>query len=164
MRFIKRFIFMVILLVIAFFAYRLINPSWATSLLYDLKSFANSSLWTNFSLTEDAQVATGDILIDTGFVIDNSWALEEVSDEELLLGDVDLVDTTIDTVSIVDSWTDVPVTWTIASPTPSTTTTTPKTTVTTPKTTVTPKTTTTSNNWLSSKDIRDMKNLLENFQ
>lgn len=51
MRFIKRLFFVTILLVIAFFFYRLINPAGAKALLYDIKSFFNTTIGTHFSLT-----------------------------------------------------------------------------------------------------------------
>jgi len=50
MRFIKRLIFVVFLLVAAFFVYRVISPTAAKELLYDLKSFANDTIGTHFSL------------------------------------------------------------------------------------------------------------------
>jgi len=51
MRFIKRLIFVIILLVIAFFIYRLINPKAANALLHDMKSFSNQRIGTHFSLS-----------------------------------------------------------------------------------------------------------------
>jgi hypothetical protein len=41
MKFIKRLIFVFILLLLAFFVYRLVNPSAAKDLLQDMKSFSN---------------------------------------------------------------------------------------------------------------------------
>lgn len=52
MRFIKRFIFVLILLVIAFFIYRRISPKAANNLLDDLKTLSNNTIGTNFSLSE----------------------------------------------------------------------------------------------------------------
>jgi hypothetical protein len=51
MRFIKRFIFVIVLLLIAFFLYRLISPKAANQLLFDLKNFSNTSIGTHFSLS-----------------------------------------------------------------------------------------------------------------
>jgi hypothetical protein len=51
MRFIKRFIFVILLLIIAFFIYRLISPKAAKELLFDLKSFSNDKIGTHFSLS-----------------------------------------------------------------------------------------------------------------
>lgn len=53
MRFIKRFIFVIILLLIAFFIYRLISPQGAKQLLYDLKLSSNSTIGTEFPLSGD---------------------------------------------------------------------------------------------------------------
>jgi hypothetical protein len=58
MRFIKRLIFIFILLLIAFFIYRLINPTAAKDLLYDLKSFSNTTIGTHFSLSGGTITAT----------------------------------------------------------------------------------------------------------
>jgi hypothetical protein len=58
MRFIKRLIFVVLLLVIAFFIYRLISPTAAKELLYDIKSFSNDKIGTHFSLS-------GEVLLET---------------------------------------------------------------------------------------------------
>jgi hypothetical protein len=51
MRFVKRFIFVLILLLIAFFIYRLVNPTAAKELLFDLKTFSNDKIGTHFSLS-----------------------------------------------------------------------------------------------------------------
>ena len=58
MRFIKRLIFVILLLLIAFFVYRLINPTAAKELLYDIKSFSNTTIGTHFSLS-------GEVLVET---------------------------------------------------------------------------------------------------
>lgn len=58
MRFIKRFIFVIILLLIAFFIYRLISPQGAKQLLYDLKLSSNSTIGTEFPLSGDVLVVS----------------------------------------------------------------------------------------------------------
>ena len=58
MRFIKRLIFVVLLLVIAFFVYRLVNPTAAKELLYDIKSLSNNTIGTHFALS-------GEVLVET---------------------------------------------------------------------------------------------------
>jgi hypothetical protein len=58
MRFVKRFIFVVILLVLAFFIYRLISPKAANQLLLDIKTFSNDTIGTRFSLSGEVIVAT----------------------------------------------------------------------------------------------------------
>ena len=83
MKFIKRLIFICILLLIAFFIYRLINPTAAQELLYDIKTFSNTNLHTHFSLN------TGEILVETWiiFEIEETWGLQELTgDDELLFG------------------------------------------------------------------------------
>ena len=97
MRFLKRLIFVIILLLLAFFIYRLINPKAAQSLLFDLKKFSNTTVWTHFSLTGDVVVTTWVILDMTGSIeswaveswtIQDTWALQELtSTDELLLKD-----------------------------------------------------------------------------
>gem|GEM_PF-1736506 len=54
MKFIKRFIFVILLLLIAFFIYRLISPTAAKELLHDLKSFSNDKMGTHFTLSGEA--------------------------------------------------------------------------------------------------------------
>jgi len=58
MRFIKRLIFIIVLLLVAFFVYRLINPTAAKALLYDLATFSNTRLHTHFTLNNIPLVAT----------------------------------------------------------------------------------------------------------
>jgi hypothetical protein len=58
MRFLKRFIFVVILLVLAFFIYRLISPKAANQLLLDIKTFSNDTVGTHFSLSGEVAVVT----------------------------------------------------------------------------------------------------------
>jgi len=147
MRFIKRLIFIIILLLLAFFVYRLINPSAATALLRDLKSFSNTTIGTHFSLTYEVLEVTWTNLDITGTVIEVTWALQEFTgDEELLLNDTQL------------SWeNELPLsTWTSSSSDSV------EGTITT--TSPTPSSPTSSSNWLSSKDKRDAQNLLGNFK
>jgi len=91
MRFIKRLIFVIILLVVAFFIYRLINPTAAKELLYDLKTFSNDKIGTNFSLTTKALIVSWTTSTDT--IIELTWNLSGISDEELLLNDMDFIAT-----------------------------------------------------------------------
>ncbi len=131
-------------MVAAFFVYRVISPTAAKELLYDLKSFANDTIGTHFSLNGWVEVITWTVLDETGIVLEETWALQETTgDEELLLDDA--------VVTQED----------FATETTTTTTTTPNTTTTT--TTTTPKTTATSSNGLSTQDMRDLKTLLQNF-
>ena len=146
MRFIKRLIFVIFLLVIAFLVYRLINPKAAKELLYDLKSFSNTTIGTHFS-TGTAIVVSWTELAVTGDVIQETWVLQETTGgDELLLNDTWVAQENFDAKAST--------TWTVPS----------KTTPPTPKTTSPiPKTTSSSSKWLSSQDIRDIKNLLQNF-
>jgi len=108
MRFIKRLMFVILLLVIAFFVYRLINPTAAKELLYDIKSFSNTTIGTHFSLSEEVLVETWVVLDMTGIVLGDTWLLEEMSgDEQLLLNDAELPQDT--GISLVEE-----VTWTIS--------------------------------------------------
>jgi hypothetical protein len=63
---------MLILLLIAFFIYRVINPAGAKSLLYDLKSFSNDKIGTNFSLTSDVVELTGTVIEMTGDILEDT--------------------------------------------------------------------------------------------
>lgn len=158
MIFIKRFFFVLILLVIAFFVYRMIHPVWAASLLYDLKSFSNSTLGTDFVLFSDIQNTTGAIFDETwivldvtGILFDDTGSLQEISGDELLLHDVDILDEPISDTQPFVTWTISPsIESSVSSSTQlqSTKTTKPVTTI----------------KWLSHQDIRDAQNLLENFQ
>lgn len=154
MKFIKRFIFVLILLLIAFFVYRLINPSAAKALLYDVKSFSNDTLGTHFSLSGELLQSTWVILDSTGVLVQDTWMMQEITgDDELLLENMELPAENFDTEPSL-TWTVVSTpTATTPSPTPTTTPTTQPTT--TPKTTTTPK-------WLSSQDIRDLQTLFGN--
>lgn len=174
MKFIKRLIFVILLLVIAFFVYRLINPIAANQLLYDVKSFSNNTIGTHFSLSWWVLIETWVVLDTTGIVLDTTWIIQDSSgDEELLLNDAELPQDT--GIWLVDH-----ITWTIsqtpcpAMPTVSTCPTnqekyvsytspecgtyyscrTKTTTTTTPKTTTKPS---------SSQNNRDTDNFLKNF-
>ena len=90
MRFIKRLIFVVFLLVVAFFVYRLVNPNAAKDLLNDLKSFSNTNIGTHFSLSDQTLVASGAVFTETGTAAGASGLDEMTGDEALLLNDMDL--------------------------------------------------------------------------
>jgi hypothetical protein len=146
MRFIKRLIFIVILLLLAFFVYRLINPSSANALLRDLKSFSNTTIGTHFSLTNEVLQTTWTNLEITGTVLEATWLLQELTgDDELLFNDIDL------------SWeNELPLlTWSSSSDSVEGTITT---------TSPIPSTPTSSSNELSHKDTQDAQNLLGNFK
>jgi len=92
MRFIKRLIFVIILLLLAFFVYRLINPKAAQSLLFDLKTFSNTTIWTHFPLSGDVVVTSWVVIDLTGtiesWIVQDTWALQELTGtDELLLKD-----------------------------------------------------------------------------
>ena len=72
MRFIKRLIFVIILLLIAFFIYRLISPTAAKELLYDLKTFSNTMIGTHFTLSGEVLATTGTVLDMTGALIEDT--------------------------------------------------------------------------------------------
>jgi len=94
MRFVKRFIFVVILLVLAFFVYRLISPKAANQLLLDIKTFSNDTIGTRFSLTGEVTVVTWMVLDLSGTVSEITWSLVEITgDEQLLLTDTELSET-----------------------------------------------------------------------
>ena len=108
MRFIKKLIFIIILLLLAFFVYRLINPLAANALLHDLKSFSNTNIGTHFSLTGEVIENTWINLDVTGTILESTWALQELTgDEELLLNDTQLswenVDENIQTWTVVST-------------------------------------------------------------
>ncbi len=112
MRFVKKIVFVLLLLIIAFFVYRLISPNSANNLLLDIKTFSNTSFGTHFDLS-------GTILETSGVVLDTTWTVldasgvsllttgQENTGDELLLSDVELStgQTTIPaTGTIVSSW------------------------------------------------------------
>ena len=151
MRFIKRFIFVLILLLIAFFIYRLINPTAAKELLFDLKTFSNDKIGTHFSLSGEI-IETWVVLNMTGTVLEDTWFLQEISgDEQLLLNDAELTQE-----SFTETWTPSVATAVVApTPTPV-----PTPTPTTVKTTPTTTKTTSSS---SSKDTSDLNAFLKKF-
>jgi hypothetical protein len=72
MRFIKRLVVVIVLLLLAFFLYRLISPSGAKALLYDLKFLANDKIGTHFSLETNEEILTGSVIDITGLVLDET--------------------------------------------------------------------------------------------
>jgi hypothetical protein len=89
----------------------------------------------------------------TGIVVEETWILQEATgNEELLLNDIELLQEDFGTGTSATwnsaTWTTSSLTWTTS----------PK--ATAPKTTTKPS----SSNGLSAQDIRDLKNLLQNFQ
>lgn len=145
MRFIKRIIFIVVLLLIAFFVYRLISPKSAQELLFDLTTFSNDTLGTHFSLSGETLTQTWESLLVTGVLLEETWALQEFTgDEELLLTDSEISGTLADdTAIVVSTWPILPsaITWT----------------------TIVPKTTQTSSSNTTSQEKRDYDTILKGF-
>lgn len=173
MRLIKRFIFVLVLLVLVFFVYRLINPSWAQALLSDLKTTSNDLFWTHFVIEEMINVtwslAPWSVDSITGDITGETWSLQEMTWDELLLDDLSLIET------VTTTWTTEVVTpepcpsmptvascpsgqekyisfssttcWTYYACKAKVTTTLPKT-----------------SNGLTSQEKRDMENMLDSFQ
>jgi hypothetical protein len=56
MKFIKRLIFVIILLLLAFLVYRLINPSAAKELVQDMKTFSDDRFGTEFFVVEVEEI------------------------------------------------------------------------------------------------------------
>lgn len=109
MRFIKRLIFIIILLLIAFFIYRLISPQSAKQFLYDLKLSSNTTIGTQFLLTGEILDSSGLSLDVAEVVVENTWILQDISDDEqLLLNDFEFLQediaTGIYTTGIVSTW------------------------------------------------------------
>ena len=167
MRFIKRLLFVIFLLVMAFLVYRLVSPKAAKELLFDLKTFSNDKVWTHFSLSGQVIDSPSSAIETTGAVIaEDTWIFQEITgdEEELLLNDSPLPQDTgtstpcpaMPTVKTCPTGQEKyvsyssPDCWTYYSCRTKTTTTTTK--------------TTTSSNGLSSKDKSDLNNLLKNFQ
>ena len=155
MKFIKRLLFILILLLAAFGVYRVVSPTAAKALLQDMKTFSNDKLGTDFVITtetEEILVETWTILEETGTLIEETDDLQELSDEdELLLGD-DLVEEKF--------WDDTTTPVVEETPEPSTPTTpsVPATTTTTTTTTNTPS----SNGGISKQDLIDFQTLFGN--
>lgn len=152
MKFIKRLLFILILLLAAFGVYRLVSPTAAKALLQDMKTFSNDKFGTNFGVTtesEEVLVETWTILEETGAIVEDTGALQELSDEdELLLGD-DLVEE-----SFWDTTTP-PVVEEAPEPSTPTTPSVPATTTPTTTTTSTPS----SNGGISKQDLIDFQTL-----
>jgi hypothetical protein len=157
MRFIKRLIFVLLLLVIAFFIYRLISPQSAQQLLYDLKLSSNSTLGTQFPLSGEVIVTSWVVLDLTGVLVEDTWALQEITgDEELLLSDFELLLEDDRTWTVTTTWaTSLPVSSWIVVPQPLP--------VVPAKTVTTPKTIPSSSKTLSPQEQRDLANFLQNF-
>ncbi len=161
MRFVKRFIFVVILLVLAFFIYRLISPKAANQLLLDIKTFSNDTIGTRFSLSGEVIVATWQVLDASGTLPELTWSLVEITgDDELLLTDTELSQEPITTwysdTWYSDTW------WTQSTGSVSS----PSTVIVPPTSSLSPSTkpaTPTSSNGLSTKDKRDANLILQGF-
>lgn len=154
MRFIKRLIVVIVLLLLAFFVYRLISPSSAKTLLYDLKSLANDKIWTHFSLETNEEILTGSVIDITGLVLDETWVLQEFTDEdELLLEDVPLEEEMFSDDSSQNIEEDI----IVSDPLPSS----PATSSTSSSSS---STSSSSNNGLSNNDLDNLDDLLLNFQ
>jgi len=154
MKFIKRLVFVLILLLVAFFIYRMISPAAAKNLLYDLKSFSNNTIGTHFSLSGTTLLVTWTVIDITGTILQDTWGLQEITgDDELLLRDITLSQENLDTGNDI-SWTTISGDALLDSPILSWTTTiivSPPTTVIVPKKTPPPK----NNN--------DLDHFLQNF-
>lgn len=160
MKFIKRFLFITFLLVIAFFIYRVINPSWAKALLHDLKSFSNDKIGTHFSLTGTLIQNTWSVLQDTWVVAQDAGVLIPVgeglqeftgTDSWLLLDAVDPSQENFTTSTGNAASSETPPPMPVSSSQP----------------VVSAKTSSSSSSsvkGLSSQDMNDAKNLLKNFQ
>lgn len=154
MKFIKRLIVVIVLLLLAFFVYRLISPSGAKTLLYDLKSLANDKIWTHFSLETNEEILTGSVIDITGLVLDETWVLQEFTDEdELLLEDVPLEEEMFSDDSSQNIEEDI----IVSDPLPSS----PATSSTSSSSS---STSSSSNNGLSNNDLDNLDDLLLNFQ
>lgn len=142
MKFVKRFVFIVIIVIVAFFVYRLISPTAAKSLLSDIKSFFNTTFWTHFALQQVNVVITwSDSSVATGSV-DITWELQEITGTDVLFGEDDLI--TGQHIPTSSTWTVDVVTWTTSVSSVSTSTST---------------TASSSSHGLSAQDYRDFKTL-----
>ncbi len=110
MKFVKRFVFIVIIVIVAFFVYRLISPTAAKSLLSDIKSFSNTTFWTHFALQQVNVVTTwSDNSIATGSV-NITGELQEITGADALFVEDDIITgqqtpTTSTWIVEVDTWT-----------------------------------------------------------
>lgn len=143
MKFVKRFVFIVIIVIVAFFVYRLISPTAAKSLLSDIKSFSNTTFWTHFALQQVNVVTTwSDSSVATGSV-DITWELQEITGADVLFGEDDLI--TGQHIPTSPTWTVDVVTWTTSVSSVSTSTSTTA--------------SSSSSHGLSAQDYRDFKAL-----
>lgn len=155
MKFIKRLLFIVLLLLLAFFIYRLINPSAAKTLVQDVKTFSNDRFWTHFVVSTEIEkiiVETWTILEETGIILQETGAfledivlLQEFDDEDALL----LVDDSIEKDAV---WNDlsVPESKNLSIPVTSVS-------------SVKKTSTSSSVNSLDTQEEYDLQNLLDNF-
>lgn len=149
----KRFFLLLILLTIAFFTYRKINPEWAQNLINKVNHIIGRD-----TVISSWAVLTGDIMTGSSLTGDEpaiAWAAAMISGG--LLDTVDIAET-------VNTWT---ITWAAQAPTgttvltPSTIVTPPA--VTPPKTTTTTTTTKTSTKPKTSSDVKDTQNLINSL-
>lgn len=160
MTFIKRFIFICVLLVLAFFVYRLISPTSAKSFVTEIQSFLNATIGTNFSLDDaswsleydTSPLSLTGVLVDTWLLLVDDW------EDELLLDEVSLDETlaswTIDDFLLVEDKKTQPSTPQSSSQNTPTT-----------KPTTKPTTNTSSSSSSSlEKDIKEFKDLFQNAE
>ena len=140
---------------LAFFIYRLINPSAAKTLVQDVKTFSNDRFWTHFVVSTEIEkiiVETWTILEETGIILQETGAfledivlLQEFDDEDALL----LVDDSIEKDAV---WNDlsVPESKNLSIPVTSVS-------------SVKKTSTSSSVNSLDTQEEYDLQNLLDNF-
>lgn len=159
MKFIKRLLFIVLLLLLAFFIYRLINPSAAKTLVQDVKTFSNDRFWTHFVVSTEIEkiiVETWTILEETGIILQETGAfledivlLQEFDDEDALLLVNDFIEEDVSNDLVVVEY----ISWSSSVSTP------PEV-PTSPSKPSSPKKTTSSS---SAQEERDLQDLLNNF-
>lgn len=143
----KRLFFLLILAGIAFFIYRGVNPEWADNLVDKIKKTYNDMLWKETINEEeiDSDLLTWDFL--TGWLEDLSGAMEEGIDEVTIeTWDLVVVEEDSEPLVIEEEKVEEVVVEKVVTPTK----------VTTPSKT-------TNNWWLSSKDIKDTEDLMDNL-
>lgn len=159
MKFVKRIIFIVILLLLSFFVYRLINPSAAKTLVQDVKTFSNDTLGTHFVVTTELE----EIVVETWTILQESWIvlqetdliledtsiLQEFDDEDALLLVNDFIEEDVSNDLVVVEY----ISWSSSVSTP------PEV-PTSPSKPSSPKKTTSSS---SAQEERDLQDLLNNF-
>ena len=107
-RWIKRLIFIIILLVLAFFIYGIFSPSWAAKLWYNIRTFPNRvTSWISSSkefLDYDSYTSKISSIWDD--ISDKIWdKIGWVTDEIGEIGEIELGDKTdIDVVSVENKW------------------------------------------------------------